>query len=194
MVGRGDGIARARFVYLHRLAVEVRVGKMAGCASEVHQGEVEFVGVLVDAGASADDLLEFGHGPDFAVQHDQPAGLGINAGGEQPRGGDQHGVSGFRVNEVTELCLSFCVAAGDAHDVAVVVVCQFGVLVDERVSHAGGVFLVNAEDDGFLKTVAAFFQEFGDVAGDGQGAAVQHQGFVEILGVVDAVFHGFACP
>ena len=194
VVGRSDGIACSRFVYLHRLAVEVRVGKMAGRAPEVHQGEVEFVGVLVDAGAASDDLFEFGHGLDCAVQHDQPAGLGIDAGGEQPRGGDQHGVFGFRVNEVTELCLSFGIVAGDAHDVAVVVTRQVGVLVDERLSYAGGVFLVDAEDDCFLKAVAAFFQEFGDVAGNGPCAAVQHQGFVEILGVVDAVFYRFAFP
>ena len=63
---------------------------MAGRAAEVDQGEVELLGVLVDAGAAADDLLELGHRADRAVEHDQAAGLGIDAGGEQPRGGDEH--------------------------------------------------------------------------------------------------------
>ena len=48
------------------------------------------MGVLVDAGAAADDLLELGHRADLAVEDDQPAGLGIDAGGKQPRGRDEH--------------------------------------------------------------------------------------------------------
>ena len=65
---------------------------MAGRAAEVDQREVELLGVLVDAGAAPDDLLELGHRADRAVEHDQPAGLRIDAGREQPRGGDEHGI------------------------------------------------------------------------------------------------------
>ena len=118
--GGAIGIALARLVNLHRLAVEVRIGEMAGRAAEVDQREVELLGVLVDAGAAPDDLLELGHRADLAVEHDQAAGLRIDAGREQPRGGDEHGVLRFRVDEVAELVLAFVVAAGDAHDVAVV--------------------------------------------------------------------------
>ena len=72
-------------------------GRRSGwCASEVDQGEVELLGVLVDAGAAADDLLELGHRADLAVEHDQPAGLGVDAGGEQPRGGDDDRIVRFR--------------------------------------------------------------------------------------------------
>ena len=78
----------------------------------------------MDAGAAADDLLELGHGADRAVEHDQAAGLGIDAGGEQARGGDDDRVLRFRVDEVAELGLPFGVAAGDAHDVAVVLVAR----------------------------------------------------------------------
>ncbi len=66
---------------------------MAGRAAKVDQREVELLGVLVDAGAAADDLLELGHRADRAVEHDQPAGLRIDAGREKPRGRDQHGIA-----------------------------------------------------------------------------------------------------
>ena len=49
------------------------------------------------------------------------------------------------------------------------------------------MFLIDAEDDGLLEAVAAFLQELGDLLRDQLGAVVEHQGAVEILGVVDAV-------
>ena len=187
VVGRRNRIAFAGFVNLHRLAVEIRVGEVAGRAAEIDQREIELLGVLVDAGAAPDDLLELGHRADRAVEHDQAAGLRIDAGGKQPRGGDEHGIFRFRVDEVAELGLAFGVAAGDAHDVAVVFVAQIRVLVDERLPHAGGVLFIHAEDDGLLETVAALLEELGDLLGDQLGAVVDHQRAVEILGVVDAV-------
>ena len=78
----------------------------------------------MDAGAAADDLLELGHRADCAVEDDQAAGLGIDAGGEQARGGDDDGILRFRVDEVAELGLALGVAAGDAHDVAVVLLAR----------------------------------------------------------------------
>ena len=36
----------------------------------------------MDARATPDDLLELGHRAHFPVEHDQPAGLGIDAGGQ----------------------------------------------------------------------------------------------------------------
>ena len=54
--------------------------------------KIELLRVLMDAGAAADDLLELGHGADGAVKHDEAAGLGIHAGGKQPRGGDEDGI------------------------------------------------------------------------------------------------------
>ena len=88
VVWRRDGIILARLVDLHRLAVEIGVGKVVGGVPEIDEGEVILLGVLVDAGAAADDLLELGHGADCAVEHDQAAGLRVHAGGEQARGGD----------------------------------------------------------------------------------------------------------
>jgi hypothetical protein len=55
---------------------------MAGRAAKVDQREIELLGVLVNAGAAPDDLLEFSHGPHFAIQHNQAAGLRIHAGGQ----------------------------------------------------------------------------------------------------------------
>jgi hypothetical protein len=57
---------------------------MAGRAAEVDQREKVLLGILVDAGASPDDLLEFGHRAHRAVEYDQPTGLRIDAGGEKP--------------------------------------------------------------------------------------------------------------
>ena len=187
IVGRGHGVVLAGLVDLNRLAVEVRIGEMAAHAAKVHQGEMEFSGVLMHAGAAPDNLLELGHGADLAVEHDEPAGLHVNAGRKQPRGGDQHGVSGFRVDEVAELRLPFGIAAGDAHDVAVVTVHEVGVLVDEGLAHACGVLPIHAENDGLLKAVAAFGQELRDLAGDELGPFVEHEVAVKIPGVVDAV-------
>ena len=161
---------------------------------KIHQGEVKFVCVVVYAGATSEYLLEFGHGSDFTVEHDEPARLHIDTRGQQPRGSDQHGVSGFRVDEVAQFRLPFGVVAGDAHHVAVVSVHQVSVLVDERLPHACGVFLVDAEDDRLLEEVAAFLQEFRHLSGDDVGPAVQHQVTVEIFGVVDAVFNFFSAP
>ena len=87
-LGRIDGIVLAGFVDLHGFAVELGVGEMAGRAPEVDQREVELACVLVHAGAAADDLLELGHRADRPVEHDQPAGLHVDAGGEQAGCGD----------------------------------------------------------------------------------------------------------
>ena len=86
--------------------------------SEVHDGEVELAVVLVDAGAAADDLLELGHRVDAPVEHDELAGLGIDAGGHQLRGGGDDGKRFIRVDEVVELGLALVVVARDPHDVA----------------------------------------------------------------------------
>ena len=126
-------------------------------------------------------LLELGHGAHLAVEDDETAGLNVDAGGEQPRCGDQHGVSGFRVDEVAELRLPFGIAAGDAHDVAVVTVHEVGVLVDEGLAHAGGVLPIHVENDGLLKGIAGFGQEPGDLAGDNLGPFVEHEVEVESL-------------
>ena len=80
IIGRSDGVVFARLVNLHRLAIEIRIGEMAGRAPKIHQREVELPGLLMHAGAAADDLLELGHGADRAVEHDEPAGLDIDAG------------------------------------------------------------------------------------------------------------------
>ena len=79
VVRRCDGVVLARLVDLDRLAIEVRIGEMAGRLAEIKQGEVILLGVLVNARAAAHDLLELGHRPDRAVEHDQAAGLGVHA-------------------------------------------------------------------------------------------------------------------
>jgi hypothetical protein len=154
---------------------------------QVDQGEIVFPGVLMNAGAAPDDLLELGHRTDRAVQHDQPAGLRIDAGGQQPRGRDEDGIIRLRVDEVAELRLAFRVVAGDPHDVALVSGDQIGVLVDQRLAHPRRVFLIDAEDDGLLETVAAFLQEVRDLPRHQLRAVVEHQRAVEVLDVVDAV-------
>ena len=95
----------------------------------------------------------------------------------------------FRVDEVAQLRLPFGIAAGDAHDIALVFVAQVLVLVDQCAAHAGGVLFIDAKDDGLLVAVAALLQEVGDLGCDQLGAVVDNQGAIEVLGVVEPVFH-----
>src|ERR1017187_2413553 len=97
-------------------------------------------------------------------------------------------IPGFRVDEVPQFVLSFRVAAGNAHDVAVIFAVEVLVLVDEGLPHAGGVLFIHAENDGFLEAVAALLEKAGDLLGDQFGAVVDHQDAVVVFGVVKAVF------
>ena len=188
VIGRDDGIILARLVNLHRLAVEVGIGEVVGRTPKINQREIELLGVLVNAGAAPDDLLEFRHGADGTVEHDEAAGLGIHAGREQTRRRHEDGILCFRVDEVPELRLALGVASRDAHDVAVILVAQVFVLVDQGLPHARGMFFIHAKDDGLLEAVAALLQEVGDLLGDELGAVVDDERAVEVLRVVDAVF------
>ena len=55
------------------------------------------------------------------------------------------------------------------------------VLVDEGLSHAGGVFLVHAEDHRFLEAIPAFLEKLGDSPGDKLRAVVENEGAVEAV-------------
>ena len=167
---------------------------MAGRAPEIHQAKVELARVFVHAGAASDNLLELGHGAHLAVKRDEPTGLDIHPGREQARGRDQHRVCGFRVNEVVQLGLPLGIAAGDTHDVAVILGHQVGVLVAQGLAHPGRVLPVNAEDNCLLEAVAAFLEELSDLAGHQFGPFVQYQIAVKIPGVVEAVFNLVPIP
>ena len=91
------------------------------------------------------------------------------------------------VDEVAELPLPVRVGPGDAHDVAGVPVHEIGVLVDERLTHAGRVFLVDAEHNRFLEAVPAVLQILRDLPGDERGAVIQDQRAIEVPGVVEAI-------
>ena len=51
------------------------------------------------------------------------------------------------------------------------------------------MLLIDAEDDGLLEAVAALFQELGHLGCHQLGPVVDDQGAIEVLGVVEAVFH-----
>ena len=138
--------------------------------------------------ATSDDLLELGHGADFAVEHDQAAGLCVDPGGEQARGGDDHRGGRLRVDKIAELCGALGVVAGDAHDVARVLPSEVGVFIDQGLTHARGVFGIHAEDNGLLPAVAALLEEVRYPPGDAPGALVNDQVTVKIFLVVETVF------
>ena len=186
-VGWGNAVVIPRLVDLRRFTVELGISEVVGRPAKVDQGEVQLVGLLMDTRAAPEDLFEFGHRSHAAVEHYQAAGLHVDAGGEQARRSDQHGVTGFRVDEVAQLGLARAVAAGNAHDVAVVAGHQVGVVVDERLTHTPSVLLVDAEDDRLGETVSAFLQVVRDRPRHQLGPLVQHQHAVEVGGVVDAV-------
>ena len=188
VVGRGDWIVLARLVDLHRLAVEVGVGEVVGRAAEVDQGEVELLGVLVDAGAAADDLLELGHRADRAVQHDQAAGLGVHAGGEQARGGDEDGIFRLGVDEVAESGPALRVAAGDAHDVAVVLARTRSVFSLTSAWRMRAACSSSTQKTMvFWKRSPLSFRNSVTFLATQLGAVVDDQGAVEVLLVVDAI-------
>src|SRR6202043_1437912 len=101
--------------------------------------------------------------------------LRIYAGGEQTRRRDDNGVFRLGVDKVAKLGLALSVTAGNAHDIAMVLVAEILVLVDERLPHAGGVFFIDAEDDSLLEAVTAFLEELGDFVRDKPGALVEDQ-------------------
>ncbi|MNE34618.1 hypothetical protein D3C80_1283470 [compost metagenome] len=96
------------------------------------------------------------------VEHDQLAGLSIDAGGHQLAGGGDDRVALFRVDEVIQLGLAFLIIAGDAHDVLAVLCHALGVEVDQGLAHTLGVIDIVAEDDGFLERVGGL-EELGDL-------------------------------
>ncbi len=171
---------------MHGIAVEIGVGEQLGGLLEIHDGKVELLVILVDPGAAPDDLLEFREGFDAFIQHDQLAGLGIHAGGEQFRGGDDDRVTLVRHDEIVEFRLALGVVAGDPHDVLVVLGGQIGVFVHQGLPHPFGVVDILAEDNGLGKPVGGF-EELGDLARHQGGALFQHQAPVEVTLVVDAV-------
>ena len=191
LLGRQGRIVRAGFVDLHRFAVKGGIGKEGGGPLEVHDGEVELAVLLVDAGAAADDLLELGHGVDALVEHDQVAGLGVHPGGHELRGGGDHRIGRFRVDEVVELGLALVVVAGDAHHVPGVGGGKVGVGVDQGLAHALGVVDVLAEDDGLVIAVGGL-EQLADLVGDQGGALLEDEAAVVIEFVVLAVFDHLA--
>lgn len=64
------------------------------------------------------------------VEHDQLAGLSVDARGHQLAGGGNHRVALFRVDEVVQLGLAFLVIAGDTHNVFAILSHTLGVEVD----------------------------------------------------------------
>ncbi|MNQ58901.1 hypothetical protein D3C85_731200 [compost metagenome] len=125
------------------------------------------------------------------VEHNQLAGLSIDAGGHQLAGGGNDWVARLRVDEVIQLGLAFLVIAGDTHDVFAILGHALRVEVDQGLAHALGVVDVVAEDDGFLKRIGGL-EEFGNLLRHQLGARLDHQGAVHILEVVDAVFDQLA--
>ena len=108
----------------------------------------------MDAGAPADDLFELGHGANLPVDDDEAAGLGIHAGGKQPRGGDYNRVTAFGVDEVIQLRHPCGVIPGDPHDVAWVFLHEFFVFIDQSFAHPQGVLGIDTENHGLLVGIA----------------------------------------
>ncbi|MCY1298487.1 hypothetical protein D9M70_479770 [compost metagenome] len=125
------------------------------------------------------------------VEHDQLAGLCINAGGHQLAGGGDDRVALFRVDEVIQLGFAFLVIAGNAHDIFAVLGHALGIEVDQGLAHALGMVDVVAEDDGFLVRIGSL-QKLGDFLRHQLGARLDDQGAIHVLEVVDAVFDQLA--
>ena len=125
--------------------------------------------------------------PNRSVEDDEPTRLRIDSSRQEPRRRHEDRELRLRVDEVAELVLTFRVVAGDPHDVPAVLGEEVWVLVDERLSHPSGVFLVDTEEDRLLEAVSAFLEELGDSLGDQLGAVIDDERPIEVLLVVDPV-------
>ena len=97
---------RVHFLDRHqsRFAVEIGIGEKArGTAGVIEDVEKELAVIVLDAGAAADDLLEFGHGIDGAGDHDVLAGLNVYASGQQLRSSDNRWSGGLKFHEAVEM-------------------------------------------------------------------------------------------
>jgi hypothetical protein len=97
------------------------------------------------------------------------------------------GRAGFHVLEALHVALAdVALVGGDAADVVRMVADEVGIQVVEGGAHFRGVFLIDAEDDGFREAVG-LVHEVGEVAGDDLGAGAQQDDAFEIGGVVFVV-------
>ena len=90
------------------------------------------------------------------IEHNQLAGLGIDAGGHQLGGDRNYRIPGLGENEVVELCLAFFIVAGNPHDVLGILSNQIAIFIDQCLAHPLGVVDVIAKDDGFVETIGLF--------------------------------------
>ena len=180
-----------RLVHLHRVAIKIGVGKVVGRTFEIEDGEPGLAKVFAQTCATADDLLEQGHRADVLIQHDEFAGLRVNAGAHKlrRRGDDRKRL--FRVNEIVQLALAFDVVARNLHHVTRLVAADVGVGIAEGLSHAAGVINVFAKDDG-LGAAIRRLQVFGDALCDHAVTVFQHEAAIHVAGVVDAIFDDIA--
>ncbi|GAR76271.1 hypothetical protein NGUA18_04194 [Salmonella enterica] len=181
----GD-IFRRGVHHLFRDAVKTFVGEQFGSLFEIEDGEPQLAVAFINAGAAADDLLEFGHRLNVLVQHHQFAGLCVDAGGHQLGGGGDNRILFFGVNKVIQLGFANVVIAGDFHHILVVLLDLFRVEIDQRAAHPLCVIDVVTEDDGFIHRVGTF-EVIGNGFGHQFGTLINHHRAVKIFLVVDTV-------
>lgn len=129
------------------LAIEIRITEELSRLLEIHDREEELVVVLIDAGPTPDDLFEHGHRVDGAIQHDELAGLRIDAGRQKLGGSCDDRIRLFRVNKIVELSLPFVIVPRNTHDVSRVIPGEGPGRVDDRLPHPFGVVDILTEDD-----------------------------------------------
>ncbi len=87
---------------------------------------------------------------------------------------------------------AFLIVRCYAHHVFGVSSADILILVDQRLPHSAGVFLINAKDDRFLKPVVGFLQELRYFARHKLGSLVDYQITFEVLSVIDSILNLFA--
>ncbi|SVJ78483.1 Uncharacterised protein [Klebsiella pneumoniae] len=181
----GD-ILRRGVHHLFRDAVKALVGEQFSGLFKIENSEPQLTVAFINAGAAADDLLEFGHRLNVLVQHHQFAGLCVDAGGHQFGGSGDNRIGLFGVNKVIQLGFADVVITGDFHNILVVLLDLLWVEIDQRAAHPLRVIDVVTEDDGFIHRVGAL-----EVIGDGFrhqfGALINHHRAIKIFLVVDTV-------
>ena len=166
-----------------RVAIEFRVCEESAGIAEIHDGEILFAVVGLEACATTDDLLELGHGVYVVIQNDEPARFAVHASRHQFGGRNDHGIFAVLCDKVVELRLALGVVAGNTHDILGILRHEVAVFVHERLPHPLCMVNVHTEYDGLGKAVV-FFQKASDTLRHGGGALIDNEVFIVILGVV----------
>ena len=133
--------------------IPIRIGKQSADITEVHDHKMGFAFLFAQTGTTANNLLEFGHGANHFIKHDQLGHLAVCTGREQLGGSCNNRVWSRNRNEIVQLALTVHIATGDADNVVWIILDHVRVQIHKCLTHTLCSIFVGTENDGFCHTV-----------------------------------------